>query len=304
MSNFLIILFCLIIGFIFRKVNLVGKNDYKIINTWVIYIGLPSIALLYIPSIEWSLAYVFTAFLPFLVFWFSYIFFSILNYWLKYSKRTLITLSIVSGLSNTSFVGFPLIISFFGEEHLKVGIVSDQVTFFTLSTFGVLLASNSKSFFSNNKEQVRFILKRIFTFPPFLACLFALIFGKFLHNDHLNSFFQSLASTVSPLAIFSIGIQLGFKNLNKEIKAIGFALGYKLILAPLVAISVALLFGLKGVFYQVSVFEMAMPCLVASSMIIEKFGLNVKLSNTIIGLSIIFGLLISFVCYSVINTLL
>ncbi|MCI0921306.1 AEC family transporter [Sphingobacterium rhinopitheci] len=304
MSNFLIIVFCLIIGYLFRFFNLAGKNDYKIVNTWVIYIGLPSIALLYIPRIDWSLAYLFTAFLPFLVFGLSYLFFNILNRWLDYSKRTVTTLAIVSGLSNTSFVGFPLIISYFGEEQLKVGIVSDQVTFFTLSTLGVLLAAGSKSIFPSQKEKMSFILKRLFTFPPFLACLFALLFGRFFVNDDISSFFQALAATVSPLALFSIGMQLQFRNLKKEINTIGLSLFYKLILAPLIAVLLALLLGLKGIFYQVSVFEMAMPCLVASSMIIEKFGLNVKLSNTIIGLSIVVGLAISFLWYCVIITLL
>lgn len=304
MSNFLIIVFCLVIGYLFRKYKLVSKNDYRVVNVWVIYVGLPAIALLYIPKIDWNWSYVFTAILPLLIFWFSYLFFSILNYWLKCSKRTITTLSIVSGLSNTSFVGFPLIISFFGEDQLRIGIVSDQVTFFTLSTFGVLLAAGSKSIFHSNKEKSYFILKRLFTFPPFLACLFALAFGSSFNNEEVSAFFKALAATVSPLALFSIGLQLQFKNLDKEIKIISLSLFYKLVLAPSLVLGLAFFLGYKGMFFQVSVFEMAMPCLVASSMVLEKFGLNVKLSNTIIGLSIIVGLIFSFIWYSVINTLL
>lgn len=304
MSNFFIILFCLLIGYIFRISKLAGKNDYKIVNTWVIYVGLPSIALLYIPKIEWNLAYLFTAILPLILFGLSYLFFNIINIWLKYSRRTVVTLSIVSGLSNTSFVGFPLIITYFGAEFLKVGIVSDQVTFFTLSTIGVLLAAGTRSVFATKREKAQFITKRLITFPPFIACVFALLFGKYILSDELNSFYSALAATVSPMAIFSIGMQLKFKNLDKEIKAIGLSLFFKLLLGPLCLLIITLLFNLHGEFYQVSVFEMAMPCLVASSIIIEKFGLNIKLSNTIIGLSIIIGLFLSYIWYSVINTLL
>lgn len=304
MSNFFIIIFCLIVGYVFRQVNLAGKNDYKIVNTWVIYIGLPAIALLYLPKIEWGASYLFTAVLPFLVFGFSYLFFRVLNIWFNYSQRTIRTLTIVSGLSNTSFVGFPLIITFFGDDQLKVGIVSDQVTFFTLSTLGVLLAAGSKSIFSSEKQKVVFILKKMFTFPPFLACLFALFVGHHIQSDELSSFLAALAATVSPMALFSIGMQLRFKNLKKELSTISMSLLFKLIFAPSLALGLAFALGVKGVFYQVSVFEMAMPCLVASSMVIEKFGLNVKLSNTIIGLSILLGLVLSFIWYSVINTLL
>lgn len=304
MSNFFIIVFCLIVGFLFKKFNLANKNDYKIVNTWVIYVGLPSIALLHIPTIEWSLRYIFTASLPILIFGISYLFFNFINRWLHYSKRTITTLIIVSGLSNTSFVGFPLIISFFGSEQLKIGIVSDQVTFFTLSTLGVLLATSSKSVFSSKQEKVRFIVRRLVTFPPFLACVLALLFHSYLRSEETSLFLNALAATVSPLALFSIGMQLQFKNIKKELSSISISLLYKLLLAPMLAVGLALFLGFKGIFYQVSVFEMAMPCLVASSMIIEKFGLNVKLSNTIIGLSIIVGLIISFLWYSVIYTLL
>lgn len=304
MSNFILVIFCLLVGFLFKYFHLSSKNDYKIINKWVIYVGLPSIALLHIPSIEWNLAYVFTALLPIIVFWLSYLFFSLLGRWFNYSNRTVITLAIVAGLSNTSFVGFPLIITFFGEEKLSIGIVSDQVTFFTLSTFGIMLAASSKSIFNSKKEQFIFIIKRLLTFPPFLACLFALVFGSYISNIEFTRFFNMLAMTVSPLALFSIGMQLRFKNIKKEISTINMALLYKLLLAPVIVLLLGFSLGLKGIVYQVSVFEMAMPCLVASSMIIEKFGLNVKLSNTIIGISIIAGLFLSFLWYSVISTLL
>lgn len=106
------------------------------------------------------------------------------------------------------------------------------------------------------------------------------------------------------MALFSIGMQLRFKNISKEVKTIGLSIFYKLLIAPSIAVFLAVMLGFQGVFYQVSVFEMAMPCLVASSLVIEKFGLNAKLSNTIIGISILVGLFLSFIWYSVIITLL
>lgn len=304
MSNFFIILFCLIVGYCFRRFNLAGKNDYRIVNNWVIYVGLPSIALLHIPTIEWSITYLFTGLLPIVLFGLSYLFFKTINIWLKYSRRTVVTLTIVSGLSNTSFVGFPLIITFFGVEQLKVAIVSDQITFLTLSTLGVLLAASTKSVFLTKREKTNFIIKRLFTFPPFLACIAALFLGDLLVAKDMGAFFNALAATVSPMALFSIGMQLRFKNLDKEVRAISLSLFFKLLLGPLTLLLITYFLDFQGIFYQVSIFEMFMPCLVASSIIIEKFSLNIKLSNTIIGLSIVIGLLLSFFWYSVINTLL
>lgn len=304
MVNFFIIIVCLLIGYLFRFFKLASKDSYKIVNNWVIYVGLPSIALLYIPKIDWTLAYLFTGLLPFFIFGLSYVFFRLIQPLLGFSARTLTTLIIVSGLSNTSFVGFPLIISFFGAEQLKVGIVSDQATFFVLSSFGVLLAAGSKRNGLHARQKLKLVGRRILTFPPFIAVVLALCFQYFLRTAYFDDFFSSLAATVSPLALFSIGLQLHFHHIKKEMKAISASLLYKLLLAPACALLFAVFLGWKGTFFQVSVFEMAMPSLVASSVVIQNFGLNSKLANTIIGLSILFGLMLAFLWHSVIITLL
>lgn len=304
MVNFFIILVCLLIGYLFRFFKLADKDNYKIVNNWIIYVGLPAIALLHMPKIDWSVQYLFTALLPFFIFGLSYVFFRLIQPIFDFSSRTLTTLIIVSGLSNTSFVGFPLIISFFGVEQLKVGIVSDQATFFVLSSFGVFLATSFKPQRIKTVQKYKLIARRILSFPPFVAALFALCFQDVLRLISLDDFLGSLAATVSPLALFSIGLQLHFQRIGTEINAIGASLFYKLLLAPTFALLVATVMGWKGVFFQVSVFEMAMPSLVASSIVIQRFGLNAKLANTIIGLSILFGLALVFLWHSVIITLL
>lgn len=304
MSNFLVIFLCLAFGYIFRYFKIIKKGGHLAINTWIIYVGLPSIALKFIPQIDWTFEYIYTAILPFVCFGTSYLFFQLLNRWMHFSKRTLYTLIIVSGLSNTSFIGFPLVSTYYGEEYLKVAIVSDQVTFFTLSLFGVLLATSSRNIFANTKEKSLYIFRRIFTFPPFIACILALLLGKYLVHEEWNTLFSSFAATVSPMALFSIGIQLDFKRITHELNALYAGLIVKLLIIPLVAIGLYYFLNLSGNFFRVSVFEMTMPCLVASSIVIEKFLLNVKFANTLIGISIVVGLVLSFVWYSVINTLL
>lgn len=304
MSNFVVIFLCLLLGYLFRYFKLIKKDGHLAINTWVIYVGLPSIALKYIPQIEWGIDYAYTAALPFIGFGISYVFFQVLNRWFRFSKRTLYTLIIVAGLSNTSFIGFPLVSTYYGEEFLKIAIVSDQVTFFTLSLFGVLIAAGSRNIFVCNKEKYLYILKRLVIFPPFIACVVALIFQDYLQYPALNEVFSVFASTVSPLALFSIGIQLNFKRISHELNALFAGIVLKLLVIPFLLVGLFYLLDFKGDFFRVSVFEMTMPCLVASSIVVEKFGLNVKFANTLIGFSIIIGIILSYLWYSVINTLL
>ncbi|GGH17574.1 AEC family transporter [Sphingobacterium alkalisoli] len=304
MLNFLIILISLVAGFLVRQTKLTDASAHKGINIWVIYIALPAVALKFIPQIDLNIAYLYTILLPFIVFGGSFLFFKSLNLILKLSNRNLITLILVSGLSNTSFVGFPLIITFFGEEYLKIGIVSDQTTFFILSSAGVILAIDAKKSSQKTENRISFIVKRVFTFPPLIACIIAVIFRDVWLTNASQEVLTAFASTVSPLALFSIGMQLSFKNWKKEFSLISYSLFYKLILAPAVLIVLTFFIGLHGTFYRVSVFEMVMPSLVATSLVIQQFGLNTKLANSTIGVSVIIGLFLSFIWHSVIITLL
>ena len=74
---------------------------------------------------------------------------------------------------------------------------------------------------------------------------------------------------------------------------------YKLILAPAIVLGMALLFGIKGDVAKITVFEAAMPTLVTSSIIAEQFRLNSKLTNLIIGVSIIVGFITSAFWYQI-----
>lgn len=301
MSNFILIIFCLAAGIISRKFNWVAKDGFKALNAWVLYFGLPAISFNFLPKLSWNNSLIFTMLGPILVLSGSVLFFYIVEKVTHISKRTSHTLMLIAGLSNTSFVGFPLITAYFGVEALPIGIVSDQMTFFLLSSVGVIIAMKG-SLKKNKKVDYKFILKRVFTFPPLIGCLLALIIPKIIDISSLDDFFKILGSTVSPIALFSIGLQLNFGIVKSEIPNISYALIYKLILAPAIVVLIALSLGLKGEIIQVSMFEMAMPSLVATSIILNQFKLNTKVGNSVIGLSIPIGLLTTFIWYQLLNT--
>ena len=55
-------------------------------------------------------------------------------------------------------------------------------------------------------------------------------------------------------------------------------------------LAMALVAGVKGDVMKISVFEAAMPTVITSSIIAEQYGLDTKLLNLIIGISIALGL--------------
>ncbi|MBQ0117807.1 MAG: AEC family transporter [Flavobacterium sp.] len=298
MENFFIILICIISGLLFKKYNLVPKDAHKGINTWILYIALPAVSFKYIPHISWSWSMLFPALSAFIVFIGAYVFVSIYCKYKNYSSRTKSSLLIANAFSNTSFIGFPLIMAYYDAKDLSIAIICDQVMFVLLSSLGIIIAMKG-----NPKEtseiSPKIIFKKLVSFPPFIGCLCALVLSQFFDLNFATPFFDKLAATVGPLALFSVGLQLTFKGWQKTINQISFTLCYKLLIGPALVLCCAILCNISGSIGKISVFEAAMPTLVTGSLIAEQYNLNVKLVNLIIGVGILFSFISTAIWYFV-----
>lgn len=300
MTNFILIAICILAGILFRQSKFLPADAHKGINAWIIYLALPAVSLHYVPHIQWSKDLIFPVAAPVLLWLGGWVYIRIYSAINKLSKPAEGGLKLVTGLSNTSFVGFPLVAAWFGEQHLGIAIISDQMTFFLLSTAGILVAMNSAE---GHSLKAGILLKKLFSFPPFIGCLIALILPNFVSLEPLDPLFIKLAGTVGPLALFSIGLQLQFKGWRDELKHISFALLYKLILAPILVLSMALIIEIKGDMARITLFEMAMPPLLASGIIVEQYDLQPKTGNLVIGIGIVLSFLTTAAWYYIITVL-
>ena len=297
--NFVLIALCIIAGMVFKATKSIHPDAHKGINTWVLYIALPAVSFKYLPKVHWSSEMLFPIISTFMIAIGSWIFMYFYSKIKNYSARSRSTMELASGYSNTSFIGFPLIAAFYGDQYLSIAIICDQTMFFALSTLGMITALRGGS--KSGNVSAKFILKKLFTFPPFLGCIGALIISQFIDLNFAEPLFDKLAATVGPLALFSVGLQLKFNGWRKLIPQISTSMIYKLILAPLLVFIAALLIGIKGDIAKISIFEAAMPTLVTSSIIAEQFRLNTKLTNLIIGFSILAGFITTALWYVVIG---
>ncbi|MGQ7853609.1 AEC family transporter [Pedobacter sp. WC2501] len=288
MANFILIGLCILAGILFRKSKSLPKDAHKGINAWIIYIALPAVSFKYLPHITWTTDLLFPALAPIGVWLLGWLFITLYSRILNMNKATSGGLKLTSSLSNTSFVGFPLIVAYFSEKELAIAIICDQVTFMLLSTIGVIVAIRSSQ---NQKLNPKVVLRKVLTFPPLIGCVLALTLPRFIDVSSLDPLFDKLAGTVGPLALFSIGLQLKFGGWFSELKHISFALLYKLILGPLVVLLVALVLGMHGMITKITIFEMAMPTLLTAGVVADQYNLNPKLSNLVVGI----GILLSFI---------
>jgi malate permease and related proteins len=291
MSNFILIFVFLLLGIVLQNLKQFPKNTHKILNWIVIHICLPALALYYIPKIKWDTKLLFPILVTWIGFTVSYLFFSFLGNKFGWSKKLTGCLIITAGFGNTSFLGFPIIQALYGNEGLKTAILVDQPgTFVVLSTLGILVAT----LYSKGNANGFYIAKKILFFPPFITFLLACLMNVygFEFHTYLQFVFQKIGSFMTPLAMFSVGLQLRFDRKSQHWKFLGLGLFYKLILTPaLIYVMYVVLFNQNSKAIQVCIMEAAMAPMITASILAASYGLKPRLSSMMIG----FGIPISFV---------
>jgi len=300
MINFILIFLCISAGTIMSKLQILPPNAHKSINAWVLYIALPALSLRFVPEIEWSMHLLLPILGPLIVWGGAWLFVRLYDYKKQLSSGTHTALLVTCGLGNTAFIGFPMIAAYYGESEIHHAVVFDQITFILFATVGVITILRTSSKESKNISFV-FILKKVFRFPPFLACLTALILPRFIDISVANSLLDKLVATMSPMALFSIGLQLKLGEMKREWKLLSAGLLYKLILAPCLILVLALILNSTGNLAKISVFEAGMSSHITVSLLASQYNLNPRFCSLVVGLGIILGFVTSTCWYFVLQ---
>ena len=295
MINFFIIAIAIAVGILFKKHQKLPTDSHRVINLWIIYIALPSIALRYIPKMNWNWDLTLIILTPWLIFFTALLCIIIVSKFYKIDLATKAAILLTVGFSNMSFLGYPITKAYYGIEGLKLAILCDQSSFIAVSSLGIFTASFASQ--GKGNFSIKDILKKVFSFPPTIAFILAFALPQFINLQVIDPILESLGATMGPMALFSIGLQLKFKDWKTDKLLLGFALGYKLILAPIFVLIFSLLLNVETIYRQVGVIEAAMAPMVVGTIIATEFGLNPKLSNTILSIGIPISFLTTFLWY-------
>lgn len=284
MGNIILLFACLLIGMVLRKSGRVPDNAHTAFNAFIIHVSLPALTLLQIHRIALAPNLVYSVAMPWLLFAIGAGFFWTLSKAMKFSAATTGALMLSGGLANTSFVGLPMIESFYGQNEMAIGILIDQLgTYLVLSTLGIAVAS----IYSAGANSAGDVIKRVFTFPPLLALLLALALMHVHYPRWLDEILRRLGYTLSPLALISVGLQLRLDQLRGNSSPLALGLSFKLLLAPLVlAILYVGLLRVTGDLVRVTLFEAAMGPQIGGAIVAIQHGLNPPLITLMVGVGI------------------
>jgi len=287
-THFILIFICISAGIVLSRLRLLPVDAHKGVNAWVINIALPALALRYVPEIEWSSKILLPLIGPLIVWAGAWLYVRVYDRKKQLPPGSRTALQMTSGLGNTAFLGFPMISAFFGESEIHHAVVFDQMTFLIFSSLGVITVLRASS---ENTETLNltFFVKKILRFPPFLGCVLALILSRFLDFNTVNPLLDKLVATMSPMALFSIGLQLKFGAIKQELKLISAGLIYKLLLAPILILLLAFILKSSGSIAKISVFEAAMSSHITASLLTGQQGLNPRYCSLVVGVGIITG---------------
>jgi malate permease and related proteins len=289
MSSLLLLIVCLAAGVLVARFARPPAVLASSLNWWVLNVALSALVLHLIPQLKLDFHLWFPIAAMWFVFFGGWALFAIIGRALHWSRGRIGALTLVAGLGNTAFVGFPLIEALRGQEGLRYALVADQAgTFIMLAVGGTLVAA----IYSGSHVSARTIVRKLFYFPPFVSLLLGVVVGVVGRwPAAFDSVLDRIGATLVPMALFSVGLQLNLRFGRGQLQAIVMALGWKLALAPAIVALAGMALGVTGMVYTIAVLQAAMAPMISAAILATQNELEPELANTILGA----GILLSFV---------
>lgn len=276
-----LLIFC---GFFSAKGKLVDENGISTLNKIVLYFALPALTLYGLqkdasPELIHDLILVFFISLAIMILS------GLIAYFLYRSepneRRSVLTN--LSMLSNSAYMGYPVVIATLGEDMLIYAVVFVGAFNLMCWTFG--------SFFFGGISAIQ--PKKLLTNPSLIAVLVGLVL--FLTGWRLPGFINDalsmMGNVTTPLAMFVIGarlIDLRFAHLQDWKLLLACAL--RLIIFP-AAVLLLRFTGLPAAVVSVLYICTAMPCAATTAMQIEMYHCDNSLASRGVALSTAFSIL-------------
>ena len=285
MNNYVLLCGCFLVGVLLRRSGRLPDNAAAALNGFVVNVSLPALTLVYLHGLKIDPTLIMPALMAWVLFGLGAGFFWVAGRALSLSRQATGGLMLTGGLANTSFIGLPMIETFYGADYLGLGILIDQLgSYFVLSTLGILVAS---IYASGRTVSLKAIVRKIAFFPPFQAFVLAFLLMPVEYPPWLTELLKRLGSTLVPLALVSVGYQMRLSAVRGRSKGLAVGLGFKLLLGPaLILLLFAGVFGAEGQVLRVTVFEAAMAPMIGASIVAIEHELDPPLMTLMVGVGI------------------
>jgi malate permease and related proteins len=186
-----------------------------------------------------------------------------------FERRLLVAILLVVMFGNSGNYGLSLNLFAFGLPAMPYASLYFVILLLLMYTLGVFLASLGTT-------GVKGAILGLVKVPALYAMLAALVVNQLgwalpLPVDRTVTL---LGDATIPTLMVLMGAQLYHSQWNGQFLALGVANGMRLVVAPLLAIGLALLFGLTGAAFQAGVAQSAMPTAVVMTILATEYNVE------------------------------
>jgi len=203
-----------------------------------------------------------------------------LGSFLHLERPALVAILITTMFANTGNYGLPLVSFAFGEQALSYAGIYFATTTLLFYTLGVFLASLGHMTF---REAAVGLLR--------IPTMYAVPLAIFMNTRDISlpvpvaRAVELAAGGTIPLMLILLGVQLTRVEFSGNQRALQLSVALRLVVAPLVALAFAALFGLQGFARQASVTEASMPSMVSATVLATEYNLDAKLVTAVVFIS-------------------
>ena len=187
------------------------------------------------------------------------------------------------GRSNYAIFGVPMVLAIFPDSDASTASLMVAVTIPLYNILSVV----ALSVFSKEKANFADVIKKVITNPLIIGSLAGLLILK-LHIPLpyiIDRATADMAQIASPLALFILGASFRFDRLKTNLRPLIIGIIGKLVVSPLIALTIAVQFGFRGVDLASVMLAFGAPTAVSSFTMAQQMGGDAELASAQVILS-------------------
>ncbi|HHT51191.1 MAG TPA: AEC family transporter [Eubacteriaceae bacterium] len=294
LQNVSVLFLLIIVGFIVGKLGIISENGQKELSNFVLKVTLPATIILAL-QLEYtrerfniSLNIMLIMIIVYVV---TITISKLLSRYYRVSTGQRDIIEVASVLPNTSFMGYPIVLSILGEEALFYAVLGAGLVFELIAwTYGNLTISKSNGPTLNKR-----IIKTMLLSPGILSIAigFTLFILRIKIPEPINSTLGFLSQASSPLAMIVVGILLSRSDIKKCIldgKLFLVAITRLLVFPFIVFITLNTL-GVEGIVLTIPIVMLSMPPAAYVAMFSANANNDTDLASQIIFIASLFSVI-------------
>jgi len=296
--NVVLPIFALIlVGWLARKLKILGDNALSELNRFVVYLALPALLFDIIANAKWQdIAQ--PAFILTFTVGMAAVFLLILFIQLRRTRH--LADAALEGLNasyaNTGFIGFPLALAFLGHDALAPTLIATILTVSVI--FGAAIILIETGLQGEVKRHIivgrvaRSLIRNPLLVSPAVAIIFPLL--NIQMPGSVNVFLKLLGGAASPCALIALGLFLAGKTVKRtrnEGATVTLLVVFKLVLQPALTWLLAVkVFALSALLTHTAVLMAALPTGTGPFMLAEFYQREASVTSKCILISTIISL--------------